>query len=148
MITALIPKHQKFKIFISPHPQLNIDDHNPIMPTDLRLLRRIVRDARTRKTSPTTTFSMWENVRKGEFKWIYPWQKEADFVFNSSLTYEIMVMKKYALPALKSIPSTDEYYIQANRFIKFLKYVKDIDDKYVPCNSILREFIGDSCFHD
>jgi len=148
MITSLIPRHQKFKIFISPHPQLNIDDHNPIMPTDLRLLRRIVRDARTRKTSPATTFSMWESVRSGEFKWIYPWQKEANYVFNSSLTYEIMVMKKYALPALQSIKSNDEYYIQANRFIKFLKYVKDVDDKYVPCNSILREFIGDSCFHD
>ena len=148
MITALIPRQQKFKIFISPHPQLNIDDRNPIMSTDLRLLRRIVRDARTRKTSPSTTFAMWENVRKGEFKWIYPWEKDANYVFNSSLIYEIMVMKKYALPALKSIQSSDEYYIQANRFIKFLKYVKDIDDKYVPCNSILREFIGESCFHD
>ena len=148
MVTSLIPKHQKFKIFISPHPQLNIDDHNPIMPTDLRLLRRIVRDARTRKTSPSKTFSMWEGVRSGEFKWIYPWQKEADYVFNSSLTYEIMVMKKYALPALRSIKSNEEYYIQANRLIKFLKYVKDVDDKYVPCNSILREFIGESCFHE
>lgn len=148
MVTSLIPKHQKFKIFISPHPQLNIDDHNPIMSTDLRLLRRIVRDARTRNTSPSRTFSLWSNVRKGEFKWIYPWQKEADYVFNTSLTYEIMIMKKYALPALLSIKSTDEYYIQANRLIKFLKYVKDVDDKYVPCNSILREFIGDSCFYD
>ena len=99
-VTSLIPKHQKFKIFISPHPQLNIDDHNPIMSTDLRLLRRLVRDARTRNTSPSRTFSLWDNVRKGEFKWIYPWQKEADYVFNTSLTYEIMVMKKYALPAL------------------------------------------------
>jgi uridine kinase len=148
MVTSLIPKHQKFKIFISPHPQLNIDDHNPIMSTDLRLLRRIVRDARTRNTSPSRTFSLWSNVRKGEFKWIYPWQKEADYVFNTSLTYEIMIMKKYALPALLSIKSTDEYYIQANRLIKFLKYVKDVDDKYVPCNSILREFIGESCFYD
>ena len=147
-VTSLIPKHQKFKIFISPHPQLNIDDHNPIMSTDLRLLRRIVRDARTRNTSPSRTFSLWGNVRKGEFKWIYPWQKEADYVFNTSLTYEIMIMKKYALPALLSIKSNDEYYIQANRLIKFLKYVKDVDDKYVPCNSILREFIGDSCFYD
>lgn len=147
-ITSLIPKHQKFKIFISPHPQLNIDDHNPIMGTDLRLLRRIVRDARTRKTSPAKTFAMWDSVRSGEFKWIYPWQKEADFVFNSSLTYEIMIMKKYALPALSSIKSNEEYYIQANRLIKFLKYIKDVDDKYVPCNSILREFIGESCFYD
>lgn len=147
-VTALIPKHQKYKIFISPHPQLNIDDHTPIMSTDLRLLRRVVRDARTRQTSPSRTFSLWDNVRKGEFKWIYPWQKEADYVFNTSLTYEIMVMKKYALPALLSIKSSDQYYIQANRLIKFLKYVKDVDDKYVPCNSILREFIGESCFYD
>lgn len=148
MVTSLIPKHQKYKIFISPHPQLNIDDHNPIMSTDLRLLRRIVRDARTRNTSPSRTFSLWSNVRKGEFKWIYPWQKEADYVFNTSLPYEIMIMKKYALPALLSVKSDDEFFIQANRLIKFLKYVKDIDDKYVPCNSILREFIGDSCFYD
>ena len=148
MVTSLIPKHQKFKIFISPHPQLNIDDHTPIISSDLRLLRRIVRDARTRKTSPAKTFELWDNVRSGEFKWIYPWQKEADYVFNSSLTYEIMVMKKYALPALQSIKSNEEYYIQANRLIKFLKYVKDVDDTFVPCNSILREFLGGSCFHD
>lgn len=148
MVTALIPKHKKFKIFISPNPQLNIDDHTPIMGTDLRLLRRIVRDIRTRKTSPSRTFELWENVRKGEFKWIYPWQKEADYVFNSSLTYEIMSMKKYALPALRTIQSHDQHYIQANRLIKFLKYVRDIDDKYIPCNSILREFIGESCFYD
>lgn len=148
MVTSLIPKNQKFKIFISPNPQLNIDDHNPIRSTDLRLLRRIVRDARSRKTSPSKTFSMWSSVRNGEFKWIYPWQKEADYVFNSELTYEIMVMKKYAMPALLSIGPNDEFFIQGNRFIKFLKYVRDIDDKYVPCNSILREFIGESCFYE
>lgn len=148
LVTSLIPKHQKFKIFISPNPQLNIDDRNPIMATDLRLLRRIVRDAHSRKTSPAKTFSMWDSVRKGEFKWIYPWQNEADYVFNSELTYEIMVMKKYAVPALQTVGGNDEYFIQANRLLKFLKYIKDIDDKYVPCNSILREFIGDSCFYD
>ncbi len=147
-VSSLIPKHQKYKIFISPNPQLNIDDHNPIMATDLRLLRRIVRDAKYRKTSPVRTFSMWSSVRRGEFKWIYPWQAEADYVYNSELTYEIMVMKKYALPALMTITKNDEYFIQANRFIKFLKYVRDIDDKYVPCNSILREFIGESCFYE
>lgn len=147
-ITSLIPKSQKYKIFISPHPQLNIDDHNPIMSTDLRLLRRIVRDARTRHTIPSKTFELWDNVRKGEFKWIYAWQKDANYVFNTALTYEIMVMKKYALPTLLTINRDDEYYIQANRLIKFLKYIKDVDDKYVPCNSILREFIGDSCFYD
>ena len=148
LVTAQIPKHQKFKIFISPNPQLNIDDRNPIMATDLRLLRRIVRDAKSRKTPPARTFSMWDSVRKGEFKWIYPWQNEADYVFNSELTYEIMVMKKYAIPALETIGGNDEYFIQANRLLKFLKYIKDIDDKYVPCNSILREFIGESCFYD
>lgn len=146
-LTESIPRENKFKIFISPFCQLNIDNHNPIMATDIRMLRRIVRDSKFRKTSPSETFSLWENVRKGEFKWIYPFQDEADFTYNTELTYEIMVMKKYALPALQSIDSNDQYYIEANRLIKFLKYIKDIDDKYVPCNSILREFIGDSCFY-
>ena len=147
-LTKLIPANQKYKIYISPVPQINIDDHNPIIATDLRLLRRIVRDAMFRKTSPENTFRMWENVRKGEFKWIYPWQASSNYVFNSSLAYEIMVMKKYALPALQSIDCNNEFFIQANRLIKFLKYFKDIDDKYVPCNSILREFIGGSCFYE
>lgn len=147
-VTKLIPKHQKFKIYISPMPQLNVDYHNPIPATEIRMLRRIVRDKKYRKTDPRETLAMWPSVRRGEFKWIYPFQEEADYVFNTELTYELGVMKKYALEALQSIPRNDEYFIQANRLVKFLKYVRDIDDQYVPCNSILREFIGGSCFYD
>lgn len=148
ILTHSIPKHQKFKIYISPASQINIDNHNPISATDLRLLRRIVRDAKYRKTSPIDTLAMWASVRRGEFKWIYPFQEEADYVFNSELTYELGVMKKYALPALETVDKNSEFFIPANRLIKFLKYFKDIDDKYVPCNSLLREFIGDSCFYE
>ena len=91
---------------------------------------------------------MWENVRKGEFDWIYPTQAEANFVYNSELTYELCVMKKYAMKVLQEVKPDSKYYITANRLIKFLKYFKDIDDKWVPCNSILREFIGGSIFYD
>ena len=147
-VTKLIPKPQKYKIFISPFSQLNIDNHNPIPASEIRLLRRIVRDAKYRKTDPSETFAMWPSVRRGEFKWIYPCQEEADYVFNTELTYELCVMKKYALSALSVIDRDNEYYVQANRILKFLKYVKDIDEKYVPCNSLLREFIGDSCFYN
>ena len=89
---------------------------------------------------------MWPSVRRGEFKWIYPYQEGCDFIFNSALTYELCVMKKYAMPALQEIKSDSAQYITANRLIKFLKYFVDMDDKFVPCNSLLREFIGGSCF--
>ena len=147
-LTESINRENKYKIFISPFPQINIDNHNPIMVTDIRMLRRIVRDNKFRKTSPEKTFSMWPSVRRGEFRWIYPCQEEADYVYNTELTYEIMVMKKYALPALREIENDSPYFIEANRLIKFLKWIKDIDDRYVPCNSVLREFIGGSCFYE
>ncbi len=147
-VTKLIPKYQKFKIYISPLSQINIDDHNPINATEIRLLRRVVRDSKYRKTNPSDTFAMWPSVRRGEFKWIYPYQDDADYIFNSELTYELGVMKKYALEALSAIKSSDEYYVEANRLVKFLKYIRDIDERYVPCNSLLREFIGNSCFYD
>lgn len=147
-VTKLIPKPQKFKIFISPFSQINIDDHNPIPASELRLLRRCVRDARTRNTNPAETFDMWASVRRGEFRWIYPCQEEADYVFNTELTYELGVMKKYAVETLSKIDKNDAYFIQANRLLKFLKYVKEIDERYVPCNSLLREFIGGSCFYN
>ena len=146
-LTASIPKHQKFKIYIAPQIQLHIDNHNPISITDLRLLRRIVRDKKYRNSSATDTMAMWPSVRRGEFKWIYPNQEGADYVFNSELTYEINVMKKHALSNLIAIPRDSEHFITANRLLKFLKYFKEIDDELVPCNSILREFIGGSCFH-
>jgi len=148
LLTEMIPKEQKFKIFISPQIQMNLDNHNPISITDLRLLRRIVRDKKFRDASATRTLSMWDSVRRGEFKWIYPHQENADYVYNSGLQYELNILKKYALPTLMEIPNDSEYYITANRLIKFLKYFVDIDDEKVPCNSLLREFIGGSCFEE
>ena len=147
-LTSLIPKYQKFKIFIAPTPQTHIDAHNPLSFTDLRLLRRMVRDFRTRNSSAKETLSMWESVRKGEYKWIYPWQDDVDYTFNSELAYELGVMKKYAVPLLEAIDSEDEYFIDANRLLKYIKYFVDIDEKFVPCNSLLREFIGGSVFED
>ncbi len=145
-LTASIPKHQKFKIYISPQTQLHIDDHNPISITELRLLRRIVRDQQFRGTPAIETMEMWQSVRRGEFKWIYPFQKEADYVFNSELSYELAVLKKYAIQQLRAIPTESKHFITANRLLKFLKYFVDIDDKLVPINSLIREFIGGSCF--
>ena len=145
-VTKLIPQHQKFKIYISPTHQINIDNHSPISATEIRLLRRTVRDFEFRKTPAEKTFDMWSSVRKGEFRWIYPFQEEADFIFNTELTYELAVLKKHAMEVLESIDKNDRYYVQANRLMKFLKYVVDIEDKYVPCNSLLREFIGGSSF--
>jgi uridine kinase len=147
-LTASIPKHNKFKIYISPTFDISIDSQNPIASSEIRMLRRIVRDKTFRKTTPSETFAMWESVRRGEFKWIYPFQDEADYIFNTELSYELGVMKKYALPILEAISTDDEYFIQSNRIVKFLKYFLDIDDEYVPCNSLLREFIGGSTFKD
>lgn len=145
-LTKMIPKHQKFKIFISPQIQMNLDDHNPISITNVRLIRRIVRDKKFRNAPALRTLDMWPSVREGEFKWIYAHQEQADYVYNSGLQYEFCVLKKYALPTLQEIPNDSEYFVTANRLIKFLKYFVDIDDSYVPCNSLLREFIGGSCF--
>lgn len=146
-LTPSIPAHQKFKIYIAPQAQLHIDDHNPISISDIRLIRRMVRDHHFRNYGCEKTLAIWSSVRRGEFRWIYPYQEKADYVFNSELTYELCVLKKYALPLLQEIKDDSEYYIQANRLIKFLKYFKDISDKWIPCNSILREFIGDSIFY-
>ena len=106
-LTSLIPKHQKFKIFISPQIQINIDNYTPMSITDLRLIRRIVRDKHFRNTPARNTIAMWPSVRRGEFRWIYPHQEGADYVFNSELTYELCVLKKYALETLKEIKTDD-----------------------------------------
>ena len=147
-MSSLIPKHQKFKIFISPQIQINMDNHTPMSTTDLRLIRRIVRDNQFRNSPAKQTMSMWSSVRRGEFKWIYPNQEGADYVYNSELTYELCVLKKYAIPLLKEIGVEDEYYITANRLLKYLKYFTEIEEIAIPCNSLLREFIGGSCFYD
>lgn len=146
-LTSKVSRDQKYKIYIAPQTQLHIDDHNPISITDLRLLRRLVRDSKYRNSPATDTLSMWPSVRRGEFKWIYPFQEGADFVFNTELSYEFGVLKKYALPQLQAIPRDSEFFITANRLVKFLKYFIDIPEDLVPCSSLLREFIGGSCFH-
>ena len=147
-LTSLIPKYQKFKIFIAPTPQTHIDEHNPLSYTDLRLIRRIVRDFRHRNSSAKETLSMWNSVRNGEYKWIYPFQNDVDYTFNSELAYELGVMKKYVVPLLEAIDNEDEYFVDANRLLKHIKYFVEIDEKFIPCNSLLREFIGGSVFED
>ena len=147
-LTSSIPAHQKFKIFIAPQSQINIDNHNPMSLTDLRLLRRIVRDHQFRNASAFNTLAMWPSVRKGEFKWIYPSQEGANYVFNSFSAYELSVMKKYAMPLLEEIETESEHFPVAERLIRMLKFFDDLPDQWVPCNSIIREFIGGSCYQD
>lgn len=146
-LTSSIPKHQKYKIYIAPQAQINIDDHSPLNTTDLRLIRRIVRDMKYRNCPAIETIKMWQSVRNGEFKWIYPHQEGADFVFNSQLSYELCILRTKALSALREIKPTEPEYIVANRLIKYLKYFRPIEsEELIPCNSLLREFIGGSCF--
>lgn len=147
-MTESVPQHQKFKIFIAPQAQINIDNHNPLSLTDLRLLRRIVRDYQFRGSSAIETIGMWPSVRKGEFKWIYNTQEGANYVFNSFSPAELSVMKKYAMPLLQEIDMDDPNFPVAERLIRMLKFFDDLPDTWVPCNSILREFIGGSCYAD
>lgn len=145
-LTHELPKENKFKIYISALTQLNVDEHNRIPSTDGRLLRRIVRDARTRGTSAKNTIAMWKSVRRGEENNIFPYQEEADVMFNSALLYELAVLKQYAEPALFSIERDCEEYLEAKRLLKFLDYFVGIGSEAIPTNSLLREFIGGGCF--
>ena len=147
-MTIDIPKSAKFKIFIAPQAQINLDDHNPAALTDLRLIRRIVRDFKFRNASAEETLSMWPSVRAGEFRWIYACQEGSDYVYNSALSYELPVMKKYAMPLLRAIDDESPYFPVAQRLIRMLKYFIDMDDQWVPSNSLMREFIGGSCYAD
>lgn len=144
--SASLPKESKFKIYISALTQLNIDDHNRIHTTDLRLLRRMVRDARTRGSSAEDTLARWASVRRGEEKNIFPFQEGADEMFDSSLVYELAVLKQYAEPLLFGIPTDSPYYSEANRLLKFLDYFLTMPSDNVPKNSLVKEFIGGNCF--
>ena len=144
--TYSLPDESKFKIYISALSSLNLDEHNRIPTTDGRLLRRMVRDARTRGASARRTIEMWPSVRRGEENYIFPFQEEADEMFNSVLIYELSVLKQYAEPLLYSIEPGEPEYYEAKRLLKFLEYVQGIDSQNVPSNSICREFIGGSCF--
>lgn len=147
-LTATVPRRLKFKVYISALTMLNLDDHNRIRTTDARLLRRIVRDSQFRGTPPEATMEMWPSVRRGEEKYIFPFQEEADVMFNSTLSYELPIMKKYAYPALLAITPDSPHYTLAQRLVKFLNYIQtaDVEDE-IPVNSILREFIGGCCFY-
>lgn len=146
-LSYTLPAESKFKIYISALTQLSIDEHNPLSTTDGRLLRRIVRDARTRGTSAQETFRMWPSVRRGEELYIFPFQESADVMFNSALVYELAVLKVYAEPLLFQIPRDSEEYYEAKRLLKFLDYFLPMPVEGISKNSLMREFVGGSCFN-
>ena len=147
LLTQGIAEDQKYRIFVSALTTLSIDDHNWIPTTDNRLLRRIVRDAKYRGASARDTIARWPSVRRGEEKWILPYQENADAMFNSSLLFELAVMKEYAEPILKEVPADCPEYAEAWRLLKFLSYFESLEEKDIPRTSLLREFLGGSSFH-
>ena len=142
-----LPKESKYKIYISALTTLNLDEHNRIPTTDGRLIRRMVRDYRTRGASAVKTFSMWQDVRNGEEENIFPFQESADAMFNSALIYELAVLKQFAEPLLYSIKPGDPGYQESVRLLKFLEYFLGVSTEALPRNSIIREFVGGSCFN-
>jgi len=145
-LTRTIPEEQKFRVFVSALTTLSIDDHNWIGTYDNRLLRRIIRDHKYRGASALDTIKRWPSVRRGEEKWIMPFNENADAMFNSSLLFELAVMKNYALPILQQVPSSVPEYSEASRLMKFLNYFEPLDEKDIPSTSLLREFLGGSSF--
>jgi len=142
-----LPSESKYKVYISALTCLNVDEHNRIPTTDVRLLRRMVRDNRTRGTKASGTFAMWDSVREGEEKYIFPHQESADAVFNSALVYELAVLKQFAEPLLFGISEDDPSYLEAKRLLKFLDYFLGVTSENIPNNSLLREFVGGSVFN-
>lgn len=145
-LSASLPSSEVFKIYVSALTTLSIDDHNWIPTTDNRLLRRIVRDYKYRHTSALQTIRMWSSVRRGEERWIFPYQENADATFNSSLIFELGVMRDYAIPVLRQVPHDCPEYAEAYRLLKFLSYFSPIGSDEVPATSLLREFLGGSAF--
>ena len=141
-----LPAQSKYRIYISALTQLNVDEHNRISTTDGRLLRRIIRDARTRGTSAAGTIAMWPSVRRGEENYIFPFQESADVMFNSALLYELSVLKVYAEPLLFGIDQSAPEFVEAKRLLKFLDYFMPVSQENIPDNSLLREFVGGGCF--
>ncbi|MEG0771867.1 nucleoside kinase [Clostridium sp.] len=147
MLTSSISHDEKFKIYISPLTQINLDDHNRIATTDVRMIRRIVRDYLSRGYGVEDTLKMWPSIRRGEDKNIFVFQEDADAMFNSAVIYELAVLKKYALTELYKIQPNSPVYDEARRLINFLHFFKEVDKDFVPTNSLVREFIGGSCFY-
>ena len=145
-LTSSIERNKKYKIYISPLTQLNIDNYNRIHTSDTRKLRRIIRDNKYRSYSASETLSMWKNIREGEEKYIFPYQDDADTIINSALIYELGILKTYAEPLLFSVEESDPMYSEALRLINFLRNFLPIPSEEVPSDSVLREFIGGSCF--
>ncbi|MCR4791099.1 MAG: nucleoside kinase [Treponemataceae bacterium] len=146
-LTPLIPREQKFKIYLSALTQLNLDDHNRIPTSDNRLIRRIVRDSQFRGKSAADTIKMWPSVQRGERKWIFPFQDKADAMLNTALDYELPVLKVYAAPLLKCVSPLEREYAEATRLLRFLGNFSQIPVTNVPGQSIIREFVGGSEFH-
>ena len=146
-LTASIPRENKYKIYISALTQMTIDDHNRIQTTDTRLIRRIVRDNRFRGQCALDTLKRWPSVRRGEEKNIFPYQEEAEIMFNSALFYELCILKSYAVPLLSEVCSREKEYTDARRLLALLEYFPEFSAQNVPLNSILREFIGGSSIH-
>lgn len=147
-ILTSIERENKYKIYVSALTELNIDNHNRISTTDNRLLRRIIRDNRTRDYNVSKTLDAWSRVREGEEKYIFPYQDEADYIFNTALIYEIGVLRTYVEPLLYSVETNSVYYEEAKRLLNFLKNFLPIPSEDIPKDSVLREFIGGSCFHE
>ncbi|MGI6092970.1 MAG: nucleoside kinase [Veillonellaceae bacterium] len=145
-LTSAIPRDHKIKVYISALTQLSIDNHNRIPTTDTRLIRRLVRDNQFRGHDALRTLELWRSVRRGEDRNIFPFQEDADIMFNSALIYELSVLKKYAEPLLKKVNNSRPEYSEAKRLLNFLSHFASIDDVDIPSTSILREFIGKSCF--
>jgi uridine kinase len=145
-LSYALPRENKFKIYISALTQLNIDEHNRIPTTDGRLIRRMVRDARTRGISAKETIARWPSVRRGEEKYIFPYQEEANAMFDSALIYELACLKVYAEPLLFGIGKQEPEYQEAKRLLKFFDYFVPVPSEAIPTNSILREFVGGGCF--
>lgn len=146
-LTSQVDDKAKFKVFVSALMSVSVDSQNPIPTTDTRLIRRIIRDYRYRGYSALDTLRRWRSVREGEYKYIFPYQENADVMFNTSLICELGVLKQYAIPILREVPEIEEEYAEATRLLKFLSFFKTIPETAVPPGSILREFVGGSQFH-
>ena len=148
MLPEHVDSHLIFRLYVSPLLPLNLDDHNRIPSSYLRLLRRTVRDYETRNSSVQRTLSMWDSVRKGEARWIFPFQENADVIFNSSTLYELAVLKKHIFPLLTAVEPEDEYYEEVRAMVKILNFVHEADvDDEIPPTSLVREFIGGNTFY-
>ena len=145
-LTISVERNNKFKVYISALTQLNIDNHNRVHTSDTRKLRRIIRDNQYRSLSAAETLKMWKTIREGEEKFVFPYQDDVDVILNSALIYELGILKTYAEPLLFSVPENDESYAEAIRLINFLRNFLPIPSDNIPSDSVIREFIGKSCF--